>query len=502
MRVALERIDVGGATLDLPQGSDSEPSRVSLSSAKNVKGTLEQAPGRFVLSGVTAEELQLNAGGVRFGNVRLSETELFVQAMHCDLTREQDRTNLDAGAAVLRSKDAAVDVGTFHIEGELSAEHFELGLRGSEGWVEFGKIEVTGLHLRTGDVTVAADRAEAEKLRVAWGGSEGLELEFADLRVSGVAKIVTKSQEVVSNRLSVERATWRGKHLKIGSASLGQARLAARLSRENHANRGRSAGEGTHRAEGFLQVLDGLSGEIDVDVDVGVHVAVLGQRELTHELRVPIEDGAIDYRQFERNLSTVEDAFLDFSVREHGLILELGVPLLPTRGHGKKLMMWELDDADLALAEQDRVRLAVLPKGRSARSSASDDSATNEKAEGVMSLEHLAFRNIGTHLTLAYEPPHAVGAAKRVSFDELHVEGEVHYSPESDAQHGELFGGISSLDAQLEHLPLDGSELSVDAVRAEQVSDVYLGFQGLHVIDYRGSVHGLVVRQLDLARAA
>ena len=111
-----------------------------------------------------------------------------------------------------------------------------------------------------------------------------------------------------------------------------------------------------------VAVARSADGHLDVDLDLDLAVPILGRRRATHEFRIPIDGGTIDYRKLEDNLSTLEDSLLDFSVRDEGLVLEVGIPLLPTRGRGKPIVTWPLDAADRELAEHQRVRLSVLSR--------------------------------------------------------------------------------------------------------------------------------------------
>src|SRR5690606_11056084 len=87
-------------------------------------------------------------------------------------------------------------------------------------------------------------------------------------------------------------------------------------------------------------LLDSLTGHAHVDVGIDITLPLIGRRRAVHQLRVGVQQGRIDYRALESDLSALEDALLDFSVRDDALVLELGIPLLPTRGMGKPLIRW------------------------------------------------------------------------------------------------------------------------------------------------------------------
>ncbi len=113
-----------------------------------------------------------------------------------------------------------------------------------------------------------------------------------------------------------------------------------------------------------MALLDGLAGEINVDLALDLTVPVIGRRRATHRFRIPIVDGVVDYMGLEGDLSTLESALLDFAIRDAALVLEMGNPVPPETRPRKPILQWDLAPAGLDLARRDRIRLAMLPRFR------------------------------------------------------------------------------------------------------------------------------------------
>jgi hypothetical protein len=109
-----------------------------------------------------------------------------------------------------------------------------------------------------------------------------------------------------------------------------------------------------------LRDLDRLAGKIEVGLVVNAQLPVVGKYNLARTFKIPIDDGALDFVEVERQLSTLEDAFIDFAVREGQLVLKRDIPLLPTRG--KTLVSWPLSPVEQALAQNRVIRLRALPR--------------------------------------------------------------------------------------------------------------------------------------------
>src|ERR1041384_3340608 len=89
-----------------------------------------------------------------------------------------------------------------------------------------------------------------------------------------------------------------------------------------------------------LRFLDSLSGRIYFTVKVVLDLPVIGNRSLDQELRVPIQEGSLDYRALEDSLNWLEGAFLDLQPDGDKLALVWKVPIF---GSAHELIAWALD---------------------------------------------------------------------------------------------------------------------------------------------------------------
>lgn len=508
MRVALEQLDTRGVVLELPVGQDGVRQSVALRSAQKLRGTLEQEAGRLTLSGLAAEEILCETIGLLFGQVRLTEGELRAHGLFAELDVAEGHTSLDAAAATIVAGGSAVDAGAFHVDGQVRLDQLKLEVRDGKGHLEFGEIEVKGFSLRAGPIGVEAQSVVAKNLRIGWGN--GLELSAESLSAAGARLSVAGHGELRSRAFTARDASWRAGRARVGAVSLGEAQVAANLP-ELPASSAASAAAHKERLaallrsaklDAYLGIFDALFGHVDVDVQVDVSLPVIGSRRAVHEMRIPIEAGSVDYRKLESNLATLEDSLLDFAVRDGALGLELGIPLLPTRGRGKQLVVWDLNEADLALAEQNRVRLAVLPKAQLAvdlpTSLPGSSADQGDQGKSPLALRHVGLANIDVNLGIAPTEPKPTVALKSLRLDGLKLHGTVHHDVEGPPRHGELNGGLVGLTARVAELPLGPDRLSVGAFQVERLSDVHVDFVGPRPTRVNAALTGLSLEELVL----
>src|SRR5207253_5987270 len=101
--------------------------------------------------------------------------------------------------------------------------------------------------------------------------------------------------------------------------------------------RSSSAGDTTPPAEpslrqSKLRFLDSLSGRIYLTVKVVLDLPVLGVRTLDQQLRVPVQEGSLDYRALEESLNWLEGQFVDIRHDESRLSVQWKVPVVGS-GH-------------------------------------------------------------------------------------------------------------------------------------------------------------------------
>jgi hypothetical protein len=253
-----------------------------------------------------------------------------------------------------------------------------------------------------------------------------------------------------------------------------------------------------------FRALDGLSGEIDVDVDVDITVPIIGHRKATHRLRVPVAGGALDFRALEDNLATLENAVLDFSAKDGALRLERVNPLFPARGHGKPIIVWDLDAPDFALAEQNRVRLAVLPRARLADHDAESEPEPAEPTKkSPVALERLALHRIDVKLALAAIEGDLGGQFRPRSIGAIALKGSVDHAPSASAPAaGAVVGELSAVSASLAGLPLGASLLDVEGVSLASAPRVEITFRDVNPTNIEVDLGGLTLDGVTLTPVA
>lgn len=452
MQLNLDRLDAGG--VDLAWGGEAAERRISLGLAKGLRGHLSRTDAGLQLSNLAAQSLIVSLLRLKFETFFVAlEAEGGLSNLSGDYERRAEGTDLHLVSGSLRAPDLSFDFGTFRVRGDLNATNVEVHYSKSRGRVRAESLRVERLRI-AGVVALEAESLLAEQIDVSWGpGSYGV---------------------------------------RVGELGIPKARCELELGSPTGAPRGAPDDTASTSSAPVVDwnLLDGLSGDIDVDLFVDVRVPVLGTRQATHPFRIAIRDGSIDYREVERNLATLEDAFLDFSVRENALVLERGIPLLPTRGRGKPLVFWPLSPSDLELSSQNRVRLAVLPHAQRA---VADESNGPETEHSNVALKELGFIDLDATLRLEQHPA-STGPVRALAFEELRVQGTVQHLPEDDPPSGELTGQLSGLSLQLAQLPLGTSRLELGKLRVGALTDVRASFLGL-----RPQRVGFELGNLDLA---
>lgn len=451
MRLKLEQIDASGIDLDL--GPDpAHERRIALRAARKLRGTLEQGQGSTRISDCTAEELIVSLLQLKFESFSLSlPTEGTLTALAGSYVHSSERTDLDLKARALTSPGLGLHFEAFEIRGELRATDVHLSIHGAEGRVRAESLEILDLRFE-GEAGLSTDRLVARQVDVSWGAL--------------------------------------GYSVQVGELDLPQASAELDLSSGSRAPKQEEIPNAASRVDPAASstvppfewsVLDGLSGALDVDVFVDMKVPVIGSRKATHRFRSQLREGAVNYLELERDLSALENALLDFAVRDDHLVLERGIPLLPTRGRGKPIIVWPLTADDLALTKEDRVRLAVLPHFRLAEPEKPDGpdaaSGSEREAPGLV-LRELSFVDLQAMLRL--EPRHPSTTSLRdLSFEELLLQGTVHHRPASDARPGELTGSLRGLRSCVANFPLGSSTLDIRAVKLGRLSELRARFLGI-----------------------
>lgn len=498
MRISLSQLNSQALAFDLP-GADGAPGpRISVSSFVGFRGTVVQENGVLELSKLAIERVGLDDLRLVFGALLLHAAgdSLFNDVAGA-FRRDSERIELDARAKAVDAQSVRIEVGAVHLRSELSLESMRLRQE-QDGVLQAKRAHLRGFELHVGAVDVHVEDAWLENVHVGWGRTgfwleaKGIEASLVRFNALGSAM---EARGVTAKDVTFRDGVSRARRIAI-ERILGELRWAG--SRKT-TQRPPPRTKGAARLRPFdLAVLDGLSGEVDVDVGLDLTVPVIGRRRATHRLRIPIDHGAIDYMSLERDLSALESSLLDFSLRDHALVLERGIPLLPTRGRGKPIARWRLDARDYALAEKHRVRLAVLPSIELEPSSSDEASTKGNASKGKIALRELRLRPIDVRLRLT-EKRDLEGWLRALTFQSFELRGKVSHPPQGDgSKEGRLRAKGTSIRLAIAGAALGASELRQLRLRLGGLEDLDLRLDGLSPRLGRLELRDVVVDDLDV----
>lgn len=497
LEIHFDHVDSSALRLALPQRpTDGSPRAIKLRQLRGLRGHMWQAVEGPHLNGMQATEAQLDELSLWFGTVHLGtegETELLeIEA------RSQPRdnaTDLDLSLASLKSKALKISVGdSVDIGAHTQLASATLQVRGPEGDVRAERGFFAHLHVALPSMTLTFSNLRATDLHVSWKRGAFF-MRASELQVD-TAQVTTATAALSAEQLSLQRFELdRG---DIVAEGLQAEALSMRIPpREAHAA-DESAREQA-RGRGSLQLLDDrlfdtLSGQINADVSVDVGLPV-GSRKAVHRFRLPVEGGTLDYRTLEGGLSALEDSLLDFTLRDGHLVLELGVPLLPTRGHGKPLLRWPLEGKEVALAMARRVRLARLP--RFERKPIAEERSKPRSSRPPMALRSLSLRDL--NITLAMQPPNPPldAALRSLSFDGIQVQGKLQYGNGAAPSPGQLVGSMQAMVCSLRALAVGNKDLTAGQLRMASAGAV-VGLQGVRPDGVDANFEGVEADRISL----
>jgi hypothetical protein len=499
MRVAVDRIDLSTLSLDL-----GTLGKVNIASGRALSGALDRTEERLALEGFGAEEIVLAGLRLALGAVTLGN-EAGATLAHLALALEQSggALTVDVGAQTIAANDLLIDAGGVSIRGRPALGNAKLTLRPDGGGLFAESLEATELVVKVaGGLTIEAPNLKAEGLRIGWG-DRGFELAAEKVEAPGLT-MRGGTLAVDAGGVLVTKVDVGGRGVRVGYVSLARGALRAKLApAASEDAEPPPAGPPRAEARPLLdwRVLDFVSGKIDVDALVDVIVPILGQRNATHQFRIPIENGTIDYRELEADLAYLEDAVLDFAVRDGALALERVNPLLPVRGRGKPIVFWELDRAGLALAEKNRVRLSVLPLAKPAQSGSTPPPRDEGAKSSSFALRKLVLHRIDAKLSLSLvtAPSKARIVPRRV--DELLVEGSVAHTPDPSSPEGKILGNARNVALEVHSLEIGDQLLDAPAIAIAKLNRFEVCFADITPTAVALDVADVIVERLTLRPA-
>jgi hypothetical protein len=243
-----------------------------------------------------------------------------------------------------------------------------------------------------------------------------------------------------------------------------------------------------------LRFLDSLSGRIYLTIKVALDLPVVGKRTLDQQLRVPIQEGSLDYRALDEGLDWLEGTFLDIKHEDQRLKVQWKVPIV---GAGHDLITWALDNEASTLASFGRVPVRSLADFRigSGQKSASSSS---ERRSGVLR----AFTLDGIDVALSLlAPRHLDVGAGTIMFGgddqpgmvDLKVHGAIR-----DRGPGKVTGTVGSVDTTIKDLKMGSTMLSADRLHFDGIDTLEVEFDGFQPKRVTLVVHRVTATNLSI----
>ncbi len=222
-----------------------------------------------------------------------------------------------------------------------------------------------------------------------------------------------------------------------------------------------------------LRFLDSLSGRIDLTVKVVLDLPVIGKRTLDQQLKVPIQDGSLDYRALEDSLDWLEGRFLDIKHDDDKLTVRWKVPIF---GAQRDLVSWALDRDATTLASFGRVPVRSLADF--GIGSGRDKAETKPKKNGILQALSLEAIDIAINLVAprSFEAGGGLvmfGGDDQPGMVDLKVTGAI-----NDKLPGALRGAIGSIDTTIKDVRMGPATLTADRLHFDGLDELVVVFDG------------------------
>jgi len=259
------------------------------------------------------------------------------------------------------------------------------------------------------------------------------------------------------------------------------------------APRGEPADAAPQLRQERLRFLDSLSGRIYLTVKVQLDLPVLGVRTLDQELKIPIQDGSLDYHALEKGLDWLEGRFLDIVLDDQHLKVQWKVPIF---GSGHDLITWALDHDAATIAPFGRLPVRSLADFVIA----SGGTPKPDEAKKRKVLQAFALDAIDIALSLL-APRNLEVAGGMIMFGgddqpgivDLKVTGAIKNRGE-----GALRGAIGSIDTTIKDLRAGPVVLTADRLHFDGLDQLEVTFEGFRPTAITVVVHRVTATNLSL----
>jgi hypothetical protein len=239
--------------------------------------------------------------------------------------------------------------------------------------------------------------------------------------------------------------------------------------------------------------LDSLSGRIYLTIKVQLDLPVVGVRTLDQQLRIPVQEGSLDYRALEESLDWLEGAFLDIKHDGNRLWVQWKVPIV---GGSHELISWPLDSDASSLAAFGRVPVRSLTDFR-VPASGGGPKPSSKKGKLLQ-----AFTVDAIDIALSLLAPRHVevgggvvlfGGEDQPGMVDLKVTGAIR-----DRGPGALRGAIGSVDTTIKDLRLGPVGLTADRLHFDGLDQLEVTFDGFTPTAVSVIVHRVTATNLAL----
>lgn len=241
-----------------------------------------------------------------------------------------------------------------------------------------------------------------------------------------------------------------------------------------------------------LRFLDSLTGRIYLTMKVQLDLPVLGVRTLDQQLRIPIQEGSLDFRALEDSLDWLEGAFLDIDHDKDKLKVRWKVPIF---GSSHDLITWQLDQDAATLAAFGRVPVRSLTDFRTGKPGPQKEKPKNGgvlksfKVDGIdVALSLLAPRNLEVGQGLI-----AFGGEDQPGMVDLKVSGAL-----ANRGPGNLRGAIGSIDTTIKDIRIGPAEITCDRLHFDGLDQLEVTFDGFKIVKISVVIHRVTATNLAI----
>jgi len=382
------------------------------------------------------------------------------------------------------------------VEGDVEAQRFGFASEGGKRLV-FPHAQMHRIEGRSGNAAYGAAEAAFEALegrldRVQWDAASA-SLGAAWLRDANGRYDIAVERLEMPHGIRLVRAD-RGIELLSPHVSLSEVRLTVKGPFSRGAKPAEAAPAPKALRQERLRFLDSVSGRIYLTIKVQLDLPVLGVRTLDQQLRVPIQEGSLDYRALEDSLDWLEGRVLDFEHDGDRLRVGWKVPIV---GAPHDLITWRLDTDAATLASFGRVPLRALADFRIANAGSAPSKPDDKKRKMLTALTLDAI-----DIALSLLAPRSVelggglvmfGGDDQPGIVDLKVTGAIRAKGA-----GKLRGAIGSIDTTVKDLRAGPLVVSADRLHFDGLDQLEVVFDGFRPVAVTVVVHRVTATNLAL----